>query len=690
LRRLVPFLVLAALPALAADPAPVAPAPAPETPLASLPYTPGLDVAFMDKSVDPCVDFYAYSCGGWQKLNPIPADQTKWDVYGKLTQEIRRHLWGLLQEASTPSPTRTPMQAQIGDYFAACMDEARVEARGAEPLRPALESLAAVKDKAALARWIAEQHLASGDGGFLFGFGSEQDSSDATQFIATTYSGGLGLPDRDDYLDQDAKSKEQRARYLQHVEKMLVLLGDDAATAKSSAKLVLDIETELAKSSLTRVERRDPYKTFHRLPVSELNKLAPRFDWKVYLATMGVAGTKVVNVSQPKFLQGLDAQLKRRSLADWKRYLRWHLINSWSEYLSKPFVDEDWEFNAKYMRGAEVQRPRWKRCVAYVDRDLGEALGQVFVAKNFSPALKQRTLDMVVAIQKAMADDIDTLEWMHPATKVQAREKLKSMANKIGYPDHWRDYSRVKLSADDFFGNVSHAVRFESARQLAKIGQPVDRGEWLMTPQQVNAYYNPNMNDINFAAGVLQPPLYDGKIDAAPGYGNTGGTIGHELTHGFDDEGRQYDAKGNLRDWWTKEDATEFSRRASCISDQYSKYIAVDDVHVNGKLTLGEDVADLGGLILAWRAWKTSTANQRLQPIDGLTPEQRFFIGNAQWACGNARPQTERLLARTDPHSPLRYRVNGLVVNMPEFAQAFSCKAGQPMVKPPDKVCKVW
>jgi len=661
-----------------------------EGPLATLPYTPGLDPASMDRSADPCVDFYAFSCGGWLAKNPIPPDQGAWSVYGKLESNIERHLWGLLQTAADPSVARSPVQVQIGDYFAACMDEARIESLGSKPLQSALEALAQVKDRKGLAWWVARQHLATRTGRLLFGFDSEQDASDATQYIAAVYAGGIGLPDRDDYLDQDAKAKEQRSKYQEHLVKTLQLLGDDAATAQATAKLVMDVETTLAKATLTRVEQRDPYKVYHRLPLEKLTAMAPSFDWKTYLATAGVPGTKVLNVSQPGFFQALDRELKRRPLADWKRYLRWHLVNVSARYLSRAFVDEDFAFHGKYLTGTEQMAPRWKRCVRWVDRDLGEALGQVFVQKNFSAELKAKTLAMVLGIEHAMEEDLRTLEWMSPPTRARALEKLAAMANKIGYPDRWRDYSSVTLVRDDFHGNVTRAVQFESARVLARIGKPVDRGEWEMTPQTVNAYYSPSMNDMNFPAGVLQPPLYDPKMDAAPGYGNTGGTIAHELTHGFDDEGRQYDSRGNLRDWWTPQDADEFNRRTACVSDQYSSYVAVDDIHVNGKLTLGEDVADLGGLVLAYRAWRTSIANQRLMPIDGLTPEQRFFVGYAQWACANVRPQILRLRTRTDPHSPSKYRVNGLVVNMPEFGQAFSCKAGAPMTKPPEKVCKVW
>ncbi len=683
MRRLLLPLLFACCSALAAEPGR-------DTPLPTLPYTPGLDPSLMDRSVDPCVDFYAFSCGGWQRQNPIPPDQASWSVYGKLQEEIQRHLWGLLQTASDPSSARSPVQAEIGDYFAACMDEARVDALGSKPVEPALAALAKVEDRRGLATWLAEQHSASGTEELLFAFGSQQDALDATRFIAAAWSGGLGLPDRADYLDPDAKSKELRSKYLEHVVRTLQLLGDDAATAKATAKKVMDIETALARATLTRVERRDPYKVFHRVQVAELERLAPAFDWKAYLAGMGIPDTQVLNASQPGFFKGMSTELKRRPLADWKLYFRWHLVNSQAPYLSRAFVDEDFAFNHKVLQGTEALAPRWKRCVRWVDRDLGEALGQVFVQKNFSPELKQKTQEMVQQIEREMEADIRTLDWMSQATKQRALEKSAAMANKIGYPDRWRDYSSIRLARDDFQGNVARSARFETARQLGKIGKPVDRGEWDITPQTVDAYYSATMNDMNFPAAVLLPPLYDPKMDAAPGYGDTGGTIGHELTHGFDDEGRKYDAKGNLKDWWTQEDAAEFTRRAACVSDQYSSYIAIDDVHVNGKLTLGEDVADLGGLILAYRAWRGATANQRLMPVDGLTPDQRFFVGNAQWACANIRPEAMRLRVRINPHSPPKYRVNGLVVNMPEFGQAFSCKPGAPMTKPAEKVCKVW
>jgi endothelin-converting enzyme/putative endopeptidase len=418
--------------------------------------------------------------------------------------------------------------------------------------------------------------------------------------------------------------------------------------------------------------------------------MAPSFDWPAYFRALKTPQFEIVNVAPPSFFKELDARLKDEPPANWKNYLRFHLVNGYSPYLSSPFVEENFDFYLKYLRGAKEMQPRWKRCVQFTDRDLGEALGQAYVRKVFSPELKASTLDMVRRIEDAMALRIAQLDWMSPETKEQALAKLHGIRNKIGYPEKWRDYSSVKIARSDFLGNVQRATEFERHRNLNKIGRPVDHGEWGMTPPTVNAYYNPAMNDINFPAGVLQPPLYDAKIDDAPNYGDTGGTIGHELTHGFDDQGAKFDAKGNLRDWWTKEDKQKFEERTKCIADQYAQYVVVDDIHINSRLTLGEDVADLGGEILAYMAWKDATKDKDLKPIDGLTPEQRFFIGFAQWDCSNEREENLRVRALTDPHSPSKYRINGVVVNMPEFAQAFGCKAGQPMAKPPEKVCKVW
>ncbi len=659
-----------------------------QQPLTSLPYTPSLDLTSMDRAVDPCNDFYRYSCGNWVKRNPIPADQARWDVYSKLTDDNERFLWGLLEQASLPRADRTAAFQKTGDYFKACMDERAIETAGATPLKQMLNEIAALRSLNDVPALLGRIHLEASGSNAMFGFGANQDFADSSRVIAFAAAGGLGLPDRDYYVKDDAKSKETRARYLIHLRKIFLLLGDAAQTASVEAARVMEIETALAKSSLTRVEKRDPHNLFHKFTRAQLIALMPSFHWAGYLAAIGLPSLTEFNVTEPAFFKQLDAQLKARSVSDWKVYLRWHLAHEKAQYLSSPFVQEDFEFYSKHLRGVEQLRPRWKRCVQYVDRDLGEALGQVFVQKTFGPDVKARAVAMTREIQKAMESHLQQLAWMSGDTKKQALLKLHGMVDKIGYPDQWRDYSSLKIDPADFAGDVARAAVFESRRQLAKIGKPVNRGEWHMTPPTVNAYYDPQMNDMNFPAGVLQPPLFDPKLDEAPNYGNTGATIGHELTHGFDDEGRNFDAKGNLRDWWTTKDAAEFTKRANCISDQYSQYTVIDDIKINGKLTLGEDVADLGGTILAYMAWKNSTSNQRLKPIDDLTPDQRFFVGMAQWACGSERPEQKRLNAITNPHSPNEYRINGVVSNIPEFAAAFACKAGQPMVR--ERVCRVW
>jgi endothelin-converting enzyme/putative endopeptidase len=654
---------------------------------ATLPYTPSLDLTAMDRSIDPCVDFYTYSCGGWQKKNPIPPDQTSWSVFGKLYQDNLVYLRGILEQAAT-AKDRDPVTQKIGDFYASCMNEALVEKLGATPIQPDLDAIAGVKDKKQLAGLLAQLQMQGV--GALFDYGPVQDPDDSDRMIVGIEQGGLGLPDRDYYVKDDAKSKETRERYLEHVQKMFELLGDSPEMAKKNAATVMRIETSLAKASLTRVERRDPYKQKHKMRVADLYKVAPDFDWNAFFSASGVPKFEILNVAWPDFFKDVNSQLGSESPPDLQTYLRWHLAHSRAPFLSSAFVKENFEFYRKYLRGATELQPRWKRCVQYTDNNLGEALGQAYVRATFGPDLKASTLQMTQQIEDAMAVRIQQLDWMSPATKQQALVKLKAIRNKVGYPDKWRDYSSVTIVPDDFYGNDVRATEFEVKRQLAKVGRPVDRSEWDMTPPTVNADYNPQMNDINFPAGVLQPPLYDARMDAAPNYGNTGSTIGHELTHAFDDEGRQFDAKGNLKDWWTQQDTDQFVKHADCVVDQYAQYIVVDDIHINSKLTEGEDVADLGGTILAYMAWKGDTKDTALTDRDGLTPDQRFFIGFAQWACENERPENLRVSALTNPHSPGKDRINGVVVNMPEFGQAFNCKAGQPMLKPADKVCKVW
>jgi putative endopeptidase len=660
-----------------------------EKPLSALPYTPSLDIPSMDRTADPCVDFYQYTCGGWMKNNPIPPDQASWSVYGKLAEENGEFLWGILEEAAKPTADRTPAQQKIGDYFESCIDEAGIESLGSTPLQPLLDQIAALKNKRDLARLLADQHQKDYGSGWLFGFGSDQDFGDATQVIAFAHAGGLGLPDRDYYTKSDAKSKEIRTKYAQHVANMLRMIGESNARAEKDAKTVLRIETDLAKPSLTRVERRNPYNLYHKMTPEQLSALTPSFDWKHYLDVNGLTTINTLNVTEPKFFKALNAELKSVPLSDWRAYLRWHAVHARAPYLSKNFVVEDFNFFRKTLRGVNELPPRWKRCVRYVDRDLGEALGQEFVRRTFSADTKAKTLDMTRRIEAAMESEIKTLDWMTDATKQRALDKLHAVANKIGYPDRWRDYATVDIKRGDFFGNATRATVFESRRDLAKIGKPVDRGEWGMTPPTVNAYYNAQMNDINFPAGVLQPPLYDPKLDDAPNYGNTGSTIGHELTHAFDDEGRQFDGQGNLKDWWTPDDAKKFEERVQCVRDQYAQYTVVEEIKINSKLTSGEDVADLGGTLLAYIAWKDAVANQHLEPIDGFTPDQRFFIGFAQWACENERPENLRVNAITNPHSPGKYRINGIVSNMPEFWKAFNCHEANPMLRGA-KACKVW
>jgi endothelin-converting enzyme/putative endopeptidase len=656
---------------------------------ATLPYSPSLDVTSMDKTIDPCTDFYAYSCGGWQKKNPIPADQTSWGVYAKLYQDNLQFLRGILEEAAAAKTPRNKVTQEIGDFYGACMDEAAVNRRGVGALQPQLDLIAAMKSTKDIAPLTAHVTLPFGQT-LLFGAGSAQDPDNSEQVIADLDQGGLGLPDQSYYTKEDGKSKEIRVRYLLHVQAIFQLLGDTAEAAKKNADTVMRMETALAKASWTRVEQRDPYNLKNKMKVADLETLAPGIDWETYYREARYPHFEIVNVESPKFYKQVNESLTAEPLENWKTYFRFHVADSYSAFLSKPFADESFNFYRAYLRGAKAQQPRWRQCVQHTDFNLSEALGQAYVAKVFSPDLKAAALDMVDRIEEAMRARIAQLDWMSPQTKQQAGIKLDGIRNKIGYPDKWRDYSSIEISPTDFAGDMERTGAFELHRQINKIGQPVDHGEWMISAATVDAYYNPQMNDINFPAGVLQPPVYDRKMDDAPNFGDTGGTIGHELTHGFDDEGSQFDAKGNLKDWWTKDDREKFDARTKCVDDQYSSYVAVDDLHVNGKLTLGENVADLGGEILAFMAWQSKTKDMNLQSVDGLTPEQRFFVGFAQWDCANERPDDLRVRVATDPHSPAKYRINGVVVNMPEFAKAFACKAGQPMVRAAEKTCKVW
>ncbi len=661
--------------------------PAPSvSPLEKMPYSPSLDIRSLDRSVDPCADFYSYSCGGWIKNNPIPADQASWSVYGKLANDNQQFLWGIL-EADAKATERTPVQQKVGDYFQSCMNTAAIDRAGLYPLVPALAKLDGLATRGAVFAALAPlQHETAGN--YFFRSSTGQDAVDSSKVIVEVAAGGLGLPDRDYYTKTDAHSLQIRQEYLAFVEQMLTLSGEGAAQAKVDAAAILKLETVLAAASLTRVERRDPHKTYHPMPLTQLQGLAPALDWASFFALQGAPDLKNLNVSQPQFMRTVQTELATEPLPVLKTYLKFHLLVASAPYLAKPFADANFAFFSHTLRGVAQPPPRWKTCVRAVDRNLGEALGQEFVARTFSASMKAQTELMTGQIEQEMRLEIQGLDWMSPATKVEALRKLGSIRNKIGYPAHWRDYSTLEVKRDDYFGNVGRAFQFDEAREWAKLGKPVDREEWGMTPPTVNAYFNPQMNDINFPAGVLQPPLYDPSLDDAPNYGNTGATIGHELTHAFDDEGRQFDSSGNLRDWWTPADAAGFEERIGCVRDQYAGYVVVDDIHINSKLTSGEDVADLGGTLLAYLAWQVEEKGKTLHDIDGFTPDQRFFIGMAQWACENTRPQSLRVNAITDPHSPGFARINGVVSNMPQFQKAFGCKAEQPMVHAP--ACKIW
>ncbi len=645
------------------------------------------DLNAIDKSADPCVDFYQYACGTWIKNNPIPADQSRWGRFSELEERNRDVLHDILEDAAKTTAKRDATTQKIGDYYAACMDTAGIDAKGLTPLQPEFDRLKNLKDKSELAAEIA--HLHRGGMSALFEFGSGQDFKNSNEVIAQTDQGGLGLPDRDYYLKTDEKSVELRNLYLAHVQKMFELAGDTADQAKASAQTIMRLETGLAMGSLDRVSRRDPEKIYHRMSRQDLEKLEPAFRWNQYFTDSGAPAFQSINVSWPDFFKAVNGAIESASLDDWKTYLRWHILHSEVPLLPTAFVNENFNFYGKALTGATELRPRWKRCVDFTDNQLGEALGKKFVERTFGGDAKQRTLKMVDAIERALGQDIDQLTWMTAATKQQALIKLKAVTNKIGYPSKWRDYSSVDIKRDDPVGNGMRADRFAFQRELNKIGKPVDRQEWGMTPPTVNAYYDPQMNNINFPAGILQPPFYDNVADNGINFGGIGMVIGHELTHGFDDQGRQFDAKGDLRDWWTPADAKAFEERAACIDNEYSNFSPVPGVKLNGKLTLGENTADNGGVRIALMALINTTSPAELEKkIDGFSQEQRLFLSFGQIWCENQREEVLRMRAQTDPHSPGKFRVNGVVQNMPEFQKSFSCKAGQPMVSA--NACRVW
>jgi predicted metalloendopeptidase len=646
------------------------------------------DLGAMDKTADPCEDFYQYSCGNWRKNNPIPSDQSRWGRFNELAEYNRQILHQILEKASAKDPKRSPVMQKVGDMYESCMDETRVNAKGAAPLKPELKRIAAIHTKTQLLTTIAYLHSIGVPA--LFGFGAVPDLHNASTQIAAVAQGGLGLPDRDYYLATDAKSQETRQKYVEHIANMFILLGDKPETAKTEAQSILALETKLAEATMERVKMRDPKSRDHKMAVAELTKLAPNFEFASFFAARGGPSFTEVNVVPPDFFQKVNPLIDSVSLADWKTYLRWHAVRAAAPLLSKPFVDENFNFQGKYLSGAKEIQARWKRCVQLTDGALGEALGQPYVQETFGAEGKQRMLKMVNALEEALGDDIQSLDWMTPETKKQAEAKLQAISNKIGYPDQWRDYSTVQIKRGDLLGDAQRARAFEVKRNLNKIGQPLDKKEWGMTPPTVNAYYNPPENNINFPAGILQPPFFDKNADDAVNFGGIGVVIGHELTHGFDDQGSKYSGNGNLSNWWTDADRQEFDKRTTCVADEYSSFIAVEDVHLNGRLTLGENTADNGGIHIALMALHKAAAKDASinQTKEGFTAEQRFFIGFAQVWCENRTPESARLLAKTDPHSPGQYRVIGTVENNPDFAKAFNCKPGQKMVS--TNACHVW
>jgi putative endopeptidase len=647
------------------------------------------DKSAMDLKADPCQDFYQYACGGWRASHPIPADKARYGRFDELREYNLYLLHSILEDTAKPGK-HTANEKKVGTFYASCMDEKSIDAKGILPIEPWLKKVAAISNKQQVLDLMAEMQ-AKGLRPIL-GFGTGPDLHNSTTNIAEVDQGGLTLADRDYYLKQDAKMVEVRGRYVQHIQKMLPLTGETSEQAEKHAKTILALETKIAAASMDRVSRRDPKNRDHKMTVAELGKLAPEVDFPRYFKLAGSRKFDSLNVGNPDFYKKFSALLVSEPVEDWKTYLSWSIVKSSAPLLSKPFVDENFEFQGKYLSGQKELEARWKRCTLMTDSALGEALGPLYVAKAFPKQAKARMDVLVAAVEESMGKDIQSLEWMSPETKKAAEAKLDKVTNKIGYPAKWKDYRSVVIKPDDFVGNVHAANIFEHRRELAKIGNPVDRTEWGMTPPTVNAYYRASENNINFPAGILQPPFFSAKVDESVNYGGIGVVIGHELTHGFDDQGRKFDGNGNFTNWWGPTDGPEFEKRAACIDDEYSSFVSVKDdkgeVHLNGKLTLGENTADNGGLKLAFMSM-TNQLGDKIDPnIDGFTPAQRFFIGFAQVWCENMTPQNARERAVTDPHSPGKFRVIGTVQNSPEFPKAFGCKTGDAMV--PANACHVW
>jgi len=651
----------------------------------------GIDLTDLDRKASPCQDFYEYANGNWRANNPIPPSMVIWSkrwAAGESTKDVLR---GILEEAAAHSSTAPPKSTDrlIGDYYGACMDEKKIDAQGVNALKhetDLIQSIATVADPTHAITRLHEEGI------FVpFFFGSSQDPHHPQQVIADAGAGGLGLPDRDYYFKDDDKSKETRQKYVEHVAAMFVLAGSDKAAAAGAAQVVVRMETALAGATLTNVELRDPYATDHKMKLDDLQKITPDFNWAEYFKASNLDPAVAINVDQPKFMQEFQRQLQQTSLADWKTYLTWQVLNSAASSLSAPFVQEDFAFYQQYLEGAKEMKPRWKRCVEATDGDLGEALGKKYVEKTFSPEAKARMQEMVKNILLALHDDILTVTWMSDATKQKALEKLSTFNPKVGYPDKWKDYSSVEITPDSYWNDVVAARRFAVRDDAQLIGKPVDRLRWGMTTPTSNAYYNPLLNEIVFPAGILLPPMFDVNATDAVNYGGIGPVIGHEISHGFDDQGAKYDSTGELKSWWTPADYKEFQSRGQCVVDQFSSYTVEGGMHENGKLVLGESIGDLGGVKLAYLAFEKSMEGKPRPPDqDGFTPEQQFFISWGQARGDEIRPDAQRQFVLTNPHPVSKYRVIGPLSNLPEFCKAFGCKAGDAMVRAAELRCSVW
>jgi len=654
---------------------------------------PPLDPKNMDTSVKPGDDFFRYANGAWIKRTEIPPEYSRWGAFNELIERNNDALHVIAEKASkTPvDPKLAPETQKVGDYYASGMDEKTIEAMRTKPLQDEFNKIEMIKDRQDVLAEIAHLHTIGVNA--FFDFGAGQDAKDSTRDIAQAVQGGLGMPDRDYYTKQDADMKEKREKYVAHVAKMLTFLGEPADKASDDAKKILALETKLAEASRTRVQLRDPIKNYNKMGVRQLQDLTPDWNWSDYFKKINLVEPGDINVHQPEFFKSANDLFRSASLDDWKAYLRWQLINATAPDLSKDFVDEDFDFKERVLRGTQQIKPRWKRVITSEDEAIGEALGKLYVAFDFPPEAKARALELVNNLKEALAERIKTLEWMDEPTKQEALKKLAAFTVKIGYPDKWLDYSLLQIDRGPFVLNTVRAEKFEADRDVNKIGKPVDRTDWGMTPPTVNAYYNSNMNEIVFPAGILQPPFFYPDADDAVNYGAIGAVIGHEMTHGFDDQGRQFDARGNLRDWWTPKSAEEFKKRSGAIVQQYNEYEPLPGMHVNGELTQGENIADIGGVKLAYAALQKALdkhPEERNKKIDGFTPEQRFFLSFAAIWRSKIRDEDQKLRIKTDPHSPAQYRVNGPLSDSPEFQKAFNIPDGSPMVRRADKRVNIW